>query len=79
VPRTVRVQALTALRGPASQAQALYAETEESIALRQRMTQLRQQGVEPAHTLTEGRPTKRDRREMVDWQRWSASADDAER
>jgi ribosome-associated heat shock protein Hsp15 len=79
VPRTVRVQALSALRGPASQAQALYAETAESIALRQRMAQLHQQGVEPAHTLTEGRPTKRDRRELVEWQRWSASADDAER
>jgi len=79
VTRTVRVRALSALRGPASQAQALYAETEESIALRQRMAQLRQQGVEPAHTLTDGRPTKRDRRELVDWQRWSASVDDAER
>jgi ribosome-associated heat shock protein Hsp15 len=79
VSRTVQVRALSALRGPASQAQALYTETEESIALRQRMAQLRQQGVEPAHTLTEGRPTKRDRRELVDWQRWSASADDAER
>jgi ribosome-associated heat shock protein Hsp15 len=79
VTRTVQVRALSALRGPASQAQALYTETEESIALRQRMAQLRQQGVEPAHTLTEGRPTKRDRRELVDWQRWSASADDAER
>jgi ribosome-associated heat shock protein Hsp15 len=78
VLRTVRVQALAALRGPASQAQLLYAETAQSITRRQRAAQLRQQGVEPAHTLTEGRPTKRDRRELVDWQRWSASADDVE-
>jgi ribosome-associated heat shock protein Hsp15 len=26
--------------------------------------------------IDQGRPTKRDRRELVDWQRWSASIDD---
>ena len=34
-------------------------------------------GVEPAQALTEGRPTKRDRRELADWQRWSAYVDDS--
>ena len=34
---------------------------------------------EPAHAIEQGRPTKRDRRRLADWQRWSASADDLER
>ena len=33
-------------------------------------------GVEPAQAQETGRPTKRDRRDLVDWQRWSASVDD---
>jgi ribosome-associated heat shock protein Hsp15 len=32
--------------------------------------------VEPADSLVHGRPTKRNRRELADWQRWSASSDD---
>ena len=28
--------------------------------------------------LAKGRPTKRNRRQLADWQRWSASADDVE-
>jgi ribosome-associated heat shock protein Hsp15 len=28
------------------------------------------------HGIEQGRPTKRDRRQLADWQRWSASADD---
>jgi len=32
--------------------------------------------VEPADSLDHGRPTKRDRRQLADWQRWSASLDD---
>jgi ribosome-associated heat shock protein Hsp15 len=76
MPRTVQVLGLSAQRGPASQAQGLYVETEESLAQRQRLGELRRQGVEPAQALTQGRPTKRDRRELVDWQRWSASVED---
>ena len=29
-----------------------------------------------AGTIEQGRPTKRDRRELAEWQRWSASIDD---
>lgn len=79
VPRTVELRALSSVRGPAPQAQALYAETEASLANRQRLAELRRQGVEPAQTLTHGRPTKRERRDLsdlADWRRWSASIDD---
>lgn len=71
--RVLQVQALSLIRGPAALAQTLYSETAESIAARQKMAETRRQGVEPALTLEQGRPTKRDRRE---WQRWSASIDD---
>jgi ribosome-associated heat shock protein Hsp15 len=33
--------------------------------------------VEPADALQQGRPTKRDRRQLADWNRWSASADES--
>jgi ribosome-associated heat shock protein Hsp15 len=29
---------------------------------------------EPAQAIAHGRPTKRDRRQLAEWQRWSASA-----
>ena len=73
--RTVVVQALSAVRGPAPQAQLLYAETPDSIQRRQQYAEQRRQGVEPADTIQQGRPTKRDRRDLADWQRWSASVD----
>jgi ribosome-associated heat shock protein Hsp15 len=57
-------------------AQALYEETPESIAARLRAAEQRRLGVEPAGAIEQGRPTKRDRRQLADWQRWSASADD---
>lgn len=74
--RTIVVQALSTIRGPAPQAQRLYQETPDSIEKRQQHTELRRQGVEPADAIQQGRPTKRDRRDLADWQRWSASADD---
>ena len=74
--RTVDVLGLSHVRGPAPVAQALYAETEQSIALRQKAGEQRRQGTEPAMSIEQGRPTKRDRRQLADWQRWSASADD---
>ncbi len=68
--RTIDVLALAEQRGPAPVAQALYAETPDSIAERERMLRERKSMPPPAP----GRPTKRDRRELADWQRWSASA-----
>lgn len=74
--RTVKVLGLSAVRGPAPQARLLYEETAESVAAQQRAVEARRHGVEPAAALETGRPTKRDRRELTDWQRWSASLDD---
>lgn len=80
VQRTVKVLALSHQRGPAPQAQALYAETPESIAAREKAAEARRLGAEPAASIEQGRPTKRDRRDITrsvaEWQRWSASLDD---
>jgi ribosome-associated heat shock protein Hsp15 len=76
VQRTVEVKALSSVRGPAPVAQALYAETPDSIARREKAAEQRRVAAEPAQTIEQGRPTKRDRRKLADWNRWSASADD---
>jgi ribosome-associated heat shock protein Hsp15 len=73
VVRTLRVEALSEVRGPAPVAQALYAETPESVAAREAAAQARRMGVEPSQAIEAGRPTKRDRRKLVEWNRWSAS------
>lgn len=75
VVRTVIVRALSTVRGPAPQAQRLYEETAESIQQRLAQQEARRLGSEPAAAITQGRPTKRDRRHLSDWQRWSASLD----
>lgn len=86
VLRTVKVLGISAQRGPAPQAALLYAETEASTALRLAQAERRRLAPEPADTLTQGRPTKRQRRDMdalhghgqheptpPDWdERWSA-------
>jgi ribosome-associated heat shock protein Hsp15 len=72
----VVVAALGTQRGSATVARALYRETAESIAARERARQQRRLAPEPAATLADGRPTKRDRRALADWQRWSASIDE---
>lgn len=85
VPRTVQVLALSAMRGPAPIAQTLYAETAESLALRAELAEQRRIAPEPAAAIAsrhEGRPTKRDRREIDQtrhqWDsRWSASIDES--
>jgi ribosome-associated heat shock protein Hsp15 len=78
--RVVAVAALSAQRGPAPAAQALFVETPESLLARQQAAEARRLAAEPALTIEQGRPTKRDRREIertrADWQRWSASIDD---
>lgn len=78
--RVVQVCALSQQRGPASVAQQLYAETAQSIAAREQAAEQRRLAPEPAASLQEGRPTKRDRRHIErvqhDWDaRWSASID----
>ncbi len=74
--RTVIVKGLSAQRGPAPVAQALYAETAASLALREKAAEQRRLNTEPAQAIEQGRPTKRNRRQLADWQRWSASAED---
>ena len=74
--RELLVLGLGAMRGSATVARTLYQETEASIQAQQQAAEARRHGVEPAHAQETGRPTKRDRRDLVDWQRWSASVDD---
>lgn len=57
----VVVQGLADKRGSATAAQALYSETEKSIAERQRNAEQRKLFREPSEAI-KGRPTKRDRR-----------------
>ena len=73
--RTLVVAGVSNVRGPAPVAQALYRETPESIAAREAALVQRRLSPEPAAALAQGRPTKRDRRQLADWDRWSASAD----
>lgn len=75
-PRTVQVLGLSEIRGPAPVAQALYSETADSLAAREAAREQRRQGIEPAQAIEHGRPTKRDRRQLAEWNRWSASADE---
>ena len=77
VSRTLTVQGIIAQRGPAPVAQQLYTETPESIATREQAAEQRRLGSEPAQTIENGRPTKRNRRNIEKaWdERWSASID----
>ena len=72
---TVEVLGLSEVRGPATTARALYQETPQSLALREAAEAARLLSPEPGQTRVEGRPTKRDRRHMRQWDRWSASID----
>ena len=76
VERTVLVRAVSPQRGPATEAQQLYEETPDSVARRQAQAHQRQLAPEPAGSIEQGRPTKRDRRQLADWDRWSASLDE---
>ena len=78
VVRTVQVQGLSQQRGPAPVAQQLYAETPESLLLGEQTREQRRLSREPALSIEQGRPTKRQRRDLDQarhgWdERWSAS------
>jgi ribosome-associated heat shock protein Hsp15 len=88
VTTSIDVIQVSEQRGPAPQAQTLYAETPHSIATRDAAKDLRRLHREPALAIAHGRPTKRQRRELDNastststapsrWgDRWSASLDD---
>lgn len=78
VARTVVVQGLSAVRGPAPVAQRLYEETADSMAARLQAAQARRLAPEPALSIAQGRPTKRDRR-LLDRQRRAPAMDEAPR
>ncbi len=77
VEREVVVRGVSATRGPAPVAQQLYEETPESLHAREAAAQQRRVTMEPALSIEQGRPTKRDRRQMDKaWnERWSAGLD----
>ena len=77
VEREVLVRGISAARGPAPVAQQLYEETPESVQRREAAAQQRRLAAEPALSIEQGRPTKRDRRQMDKaWDaRWSAGID----
>jgi ribosome-associated heat shock protein Hsp15 len=76
IPRTVVVRGISEQRGPASAAQRLYEETQESITKRTEMAERNRLAPEPAQTMEQGRPTKRNRRALKNWDaRWSAALD----
>lgn len=77
VLRTVVVKGVSGVRGPAPVAQLLYEETAESIAQRQKAAEIHRLTREPALSIEQGRPTKRDRRQIEKtWgDRWSAGID----
>ena len=77
VTTTVQVLGLSLQRGPAPVARQLYSETPESMAVSEAAAVQRRLAREPALSLAEGRPTKRDRRQLEHhWNaRWSAGID----
>ena len=77
VTTTVQVLGLSLQRGPAPVARQLYSETSDSLAAREAAAVQRRLAREPALSIVEGRPTKRDRRQLEHhWnERWSAGID----
>ena len=73
--RSIVVKGLSAVRGPAPVAQALYEETPESVARREEAARRRREAPEPSLSIDQGRPTKRDRRQLAEWNRWTATKD----
>ena len=77
IEKTVVVLGLSAQRGPATAAQLLYQETLESSQARQKAAELNRLTREPSLSIEQGRPTKKDRRQIERaWNdRWSAGID----
>lgn len=78
VLRTLVVRGISNQRGAAPAAQQLYEETADSLQAREQAAEQRRLTPEPALSMGQGRPTKRERRELDDitqgWdKRWSAS------
>jgi ribosome-associated heat shock protein Hsp15 len=79
--RSLNVTAISDKRGPAPVAALLFQETEASIQQRKLAAEQHRLAPEPALSLAQGRPTKRDRRDSEklrdnNWnERWSASID----
>ncbi|MBE7425206.1 MAG: RNA-binding S4 domain-containing protein [Ideonella sp.] len=69
------VAKLSLQRGGATVARTMYVESPESVAAREQAQRQRRLAPEPA-ALSGVRPTKRDRRALADWRRWSASLDE---
>ena len=63
---TLTVLALSDKRGPASVAQTLYEESAESVSRRAEQSALRKLAAEPSQE-RQGRPTKRERRQLDRW------------
>lgn len=74
IVRTVHVTALSEQRGPASAAALLFTETPDSLARRLAAAEQRRLAPEPALSLPQGRPTKRDRR-VNDQLKWGNPKD----
>ena len=68
-PMTLHIRALSDRRGPASEAQALYEETSESVEAREKDRLMRKMAPPPPGADMGARPTKRDRRRFDDARR----------
>ena len=64
--RTVIVEALSDVRRGAPEAQTLYRETTESVERREQAAKMRKAGA--LGVQTDGRPTKKQRRDLAQWQ-----------
>ncbi len=73
---TLTVKALSLQRGPAAVAQALYEESAQSVARREQACIAKKQAPEPAHSFEQGRPTKRDRRQLAQWNQQNTWVDE---
>jgi ribosome-associated heat shock protein Hsp15 len=72
VSRSLIVTGLSDKRGSATVAALMFRETEESVAKRIAAAEQRRLAPEPALSLVQGRPTKRDRRTLEKAQNWQA-------